>query len=55
MRWLCLFLPCRWVFLTNVKRPGGDPIFGLYQCQRCKTVSVGNGQFEEHHATGGYG
>jgi hypothetical protein len=31
MRWLCWFFPCQWVYLHR----------GLYQCVRCKTLSVG--------------
>jgi len=32
----CLFRACKWVFICNVAG------LGLYQCQRCKTLSVGS-------------
>lgn len=45
--WLCLFVPCRWYYLGAFDQ--ADPTFtlgiqgqrGLYQCMRCKTMSVG--------------
>lgn len=37
MRWLCIFIPCRYELIL-----GCDTLpFGLWQCYRCKTVSVG--------------
>ncbi len=35
MRWLCMFRQCRWIWHVNI-----DGI-GIYQCARCKTISVG--------------
>jgi hypothetical protein len=31
MSWFCWFVQCQWVHIRG----------GLYQCTRCKTVSVG--------------
>jgi hypothetical protein len=28
---LCMIMPCKWIHIKN----------GLYQCPRCKTISVG--------------
>lgn len=48
--WLCWFLPCRWQHVATVthQREINPPSsafvgvpFGLYQCRRCKTLSVG--------------
>lgn len=47
MRWLCWFNQCRWHYLGAFEQ--ADPYFtpgtqgrrGIYQCTRCKTVSVG--------------
>ena len=36
----CLFRACKWIFICNVA-DGGHRL-GLYQCQRCKTVSCGS-------------
>lgn len=41
MRWVCLFLQCRWRFVADVLNRRGD-IAGLYQCPRCKTLSLGS-------------
>ena len=44
MRWLCLFSPCNWIWHFTVKTEGMDrPIasVGIYQCSRCKTISIG--------------
>jgi len=39
---LCWFFACRWLHLCNVEHSSAvrAPV-GLYQCLRCKTVSVG--------------
>lgn len=45
---LCWFRPCRWYYLGAFEQ--ADPTFtpgvqgqrGLYQCVRCKTMSVGS-------------
>ncbi len=47
MRWFCWFSQCRWLYLGAFEQ--ADPTFipgtqgqrGLYQCYRCKTVSIG--------------
>ena len=44
MRWLCWFSQCRWWHIGNVLPPTpaeGDG-YGLYQCHRCKTLSIGS-------------
>jgi hypothetical protein len=52
MRVLCFFMQCRWLRVVNVTGPAivtapSDPLglldcsYGLYQCSRCKTISVG--------------
>ncbi len=44
----CWLFPCRWIFFGNVTRSladGPDDIkvtAGLYQCHRCKTLSLGS-------------
>lgn len=40
MRILCLFSACRWLHLFNVKDAENN--FGVYQCSKCKTVSIGS-------------
>lgn len=35
MRWLCVFFPCQWLHHFNVSA------HGVYQCQRCKMISIG--------------
>jgi hypothetical protein len=39
--WLCLFIPCRWRFHFNVPADSEARPMGVYQCDRCKTLSVG--------------
>jgi hypothetical protein len=43
MRWLCIFRQCRWQHVADVVHP--DPLavgsYGLWQCTRCKTLSMG--------------
>lgn len=49
MRILCWFNQCEWRYFGNVAIPNDDPISsgaaydltGLYQCARCKSLSVG--------------
>jgi hypothetical protein len=50
MRLFCLFRQCRWVWLFNVRNQGEwdgidinlpDELFGVYQCERCKFLSIG--------------
>ena len=41
---LCWFLPCRWWHITNTD-DSTDPLWGrvgLYQCTRCKAISIGS-------------
>ena len=40
MRWLCLFLPCRWLWVTDVADDHAQFV-GLWQCSRCKELSIG--------------
>ena len=40
MRLLCLFFPCVWIHHCNVVLADDAPC-GLYQCARCKTLSIG--------------
>ena len=50
MRFLCWFSQCRWYYLGCVilgdtrVHPGGvgQHLGGLYQCMRCKTMSLGS-------------
>lgn len=39
----CLFFPCRWLHLFNVVRADDAPC-GVWQCSRCKTVSIGKSE-----------
>jgi hypothetical protein len=34
--------PCHWVWLCQVDSPKAVGQTGLYQCSRCKTISVGS-------------
>lgn len=40
MSWLCWFRLCSWRHLFNVRDAENN--FGVYQCRRCKTVSIGS-------------
>lgn len=42
MRWLCLFFQCNWVWRFNASNMPDDYFHGVYQCKRCKTISVGS-------------
>jgi hypothetical protein len=43
MRWLCLFLNCKWIWHFNIVDKGlVEWEHGVYQCHRCKTISIGN-------------
>jgi hypothetical protein len=43
----CWFRQCDWIYLVSVERadpsfiPGTQGQVGLYQCRRCKTLSLG--------------
>ncbi len=42
---MCLFFPCRWIHIMNADDsidPQGRYSVGLYQCTRCKTISIGS-------------
>lgn len=45
MKWLCLFVPHKWGYVTDViagYNQFDQPIrIGLYQCRRCKELSKG--------------
>lgn len=39
---LCVFRPCVLRFFGNVRRDDAPTAYcGLYQCARCKTISIG--------------
>ena len=38
--WLCAFFLCKWVHVMNVDRDFPEQV-GIYQCCRCKTISIG--------------
>lgn len=40
MRWLCIFILCRFEHVIDVMDEPGHYI-GLFQCPRCKTMSMG--------------
>lgn len=40
MRFLCWFSQCRWVHICNAVLSDDAPC-GLYQCSKCKTISIG--------------
>jgi hypothetical protein len=49
---LCFFAACRWEYIADATRPAipsrtdplgeGISLCGIYQCSRCKTVSMGS-------------
>jgi hypothetical protein len=39
MNFICMFRECRWVWHFNAEASG--LILGVYQCSRCKTISIG--------------
>ena len=45
MGWLCFVLPHKWVhivdFIGGKSEPKVDIHLGLYQCSRCKQLSIG--------------
>ncbi|NOR27560.1 MAG: hypothetical protein GQ540_03410 [Lutibacter sp.] len=45
MKFLCYFKQCNWIHIINVRKPDIYSELvrdtGLYQCSRCKTISVG--------------
>lgn len=44
MRWLCIFVPCNWLWHFNAQEglEPSDSAVGVYQCSRCKTISIGS-------------
>lgn len=42
MSWLCLWWPCRWRYLCDAVDGTCLDEVGLYQCTRCKTMSIGS-------------
>lgn len=36
----CLFMKCNWWFISNIETRSIR--VGLYQCSRCKTISLGS-------------
>ena len=53
---LCWFKQCRWIYLADATKPSipsrdnplgvGPSICGIYQCSRCKTVTIGSPKVE---------
>lgn len=41
MSWLCWFKLCDWRYFGNLQLADDAPA-GLYQCSRCKTLSLGS-------------
>jgi hypothetical protein len=41
MRWLCWFTQCDWLWYFNSDDAATDGRVGVYQCHRCKTISIG--------------
>lgn len=42
MSWvLCLFSPCKWLHHFNVESSNSVGRAGVYQCVRCRTISIG--------------
>lgn len=40
---ICIFFPCHWIWHFNAQEgiePGHGNV-GIYQCTRCKTISIG--------------
>jgi hypothetical protein len=37
---MCLFLQCRWRFIVNADNDTHE--YGIYQCTRCKNISIGS-------------
>lgn len=61
MRWLCWFMQCDWWYFGNVAIPDHPNAFdsgpsyhlaGLYQCHRCKQLSLGSPTDPQHRAVG---
>lgn len=46
MSFLCIFSPCRWIWHFNAKSNeyvcAPAEYVGVYQCTRCKTISIGS-------------
>jgi len=41
MNWLCAFSQCRWIWHFNADDAQEHNCVGIYQCLRCKSISVG--------------
>ena len=41
MSFFCLFFSCRWLWHFNADDAKAGETVGVYQCSRCKTISVG--------------
>lgn len=44
LKFLCWFFRCPWLHVTDAKHADGSD-YGLYQCPRCKTVSIGSSRW----------
>lgn len=42
MKLACWFRQCRWVHVCNINHDDDCCHFGIYQCSRCKTISMGS-------------
>jgi len=42
MRWFCWFRPCNWIWHFNADDMMSGDSAGIYQCSRCKTISIGS-------------
>lgn len=52
MSLFCVFSLCRWVHIGDVGADYLDPLrsstgYGLYQCTRCKAISIGSMRWGE--------
>lgn len=41
MGWLCWFRQCCWLWHFNADDAQEGRTVGVYQCSRCKTISIG--------------
>lgn len=46
----CWFRRCRWLWITNVAPAGECSAVGLWQCARCRDVSIGRAVYPKRDA-----